>query len=156
MNPGALRALESDRVVDVVASLALTPMGRERLSRLEPSSDAQRVSDSLAATTETVRYLASNALFPFRAPVELLDVFSALGVEGRPLEPLRLFTLAAFLDSVDETRAGIRRAAGAYPALAAAAGGSASFQRESGQVREKIEPSGDVVDHASPELKLIR
>jgi DNA mismatch repair protein MutS2 len=156
MHPGALRALEFDRVVEAVASLALTPMGRGRLNQLSPSSDAQKVAQSLAATTETVRYLSSNALFPLRAPDELPDVFAALAVEGRPLEPLRLITLAVFLESVDETRAAIRRAAGSFPALEAAAGSAASFQRESGQVREKIEPSGDVVDHASPELKLIR
>ena len=156
MNPGALRALEFDRVVEAVVSLALTPMGRDRLGQLAPSSDAKNVAEALAATTETVRYLSSNALFPLRAPDELPEIFAAIAVDGRPLEPLRLIALAAFLDSVDETRASIRRAAGSFPALEAAVGGAASFQRESGQVREKIEPSGDVVDHASPELKLIR
>ncbi|PYQ95753.1 MAG: endonuclease MutS2, partial [Acidobacteria bacterium] len=38
----------------------------------------------------------------------------------------------------------------------AASGGAASFKGETAQTRDKIDPSGDVVDHASPELKLIR
>ena len=156
MQPGALRALEFDRVVEAVASLALTPMGGARLDRLEPSTDAQAVAESLAATTETSRYLASNALFPLRAADELPKIFHALAVEGRALEPLRLLALADFLDSVDEARAAIRRAAGSFPSLEAASGGAASFKRETVQVREKIEPGGDIVDHASPELKLIR
>ena len=156
MQPGALRALEFDRVVEAVESFALTPMGGARLGRLAPSTDPQRVAELLAATTETAKYLASNALFPLRASHELLQVLDALVVEGRALEPLRLLALADFLDSVDDARAAIRRAAGSFPSLEAATGGAASFKRETALVREKIEPSGDIVDNASPELKLIR
>ena len=83
-------------------------------------------------------------------------MLTALAVEGRPLEPLRLLALADFLDSVEDSRAAIRRAAGSFPLLDAMTGAVASFKRETMPVREKIEPSGDVADHASPELKLIR
>ena len=43
MQPGALGALEFDRIVEAVKTFALTPMGTERLSRLQPSIDPQRV-----------------------------------------------------------------------------------------------------------------
>jgi len=46
--------------------------------------------------------------------------------------------------------------AGAFPLVEQAATGAASFSREVAQVREKIDPTGEVVDGASPELKLIR
>src|SRR5207302_4980301 len=59
-------------------------------------------------------------------------------------------------DSIDEARAGIRRAPGSFPLLDAASMGAASFKNETAQVREKIDPSGEVVDHASPELRVIR
>ena len=120
MQPGALRALEFERIVEAVRSFALTPMGDERLARLAPSTDPQKVAHLLAATTETVQYLAANALFPLRASSDLPQILSALAVEGRALEPLRLLALAAFLDSVDESRAAIRRAPGAFPLLEAA------------------------------------
>src|SRR5207253_9441081 len=71
-------------------------------------------------------------------------------------EALRLLALASFLDSVDESRTGIRRAPGSYPLLEAASGGVASFKGEIAQTRDKIDPSGEVVDHASPELRMIR
>ena len=73
-----------------------------------------------------------------------------------PLEALRLLALAAFLDSVDETRTAIRRAPGSFPRLEAISGGAASFKSETTATRDKIDPSGEVVDHASPELKIIR
>ena len=156
MQPSALRALEFDRIVEAVGDFALTPMGAERLARLHPSTDARTVAGLLAATSETTRYVAAHGGFPLRASSELPQILTALAVEGRALEALRLLALATFLDSIDEARAGIRRAPGSYPLLEAASGGAASFKGETANTREKIDPSGDVVDHASPELKLIR
>src|ERR1700704_4725737 len=156
MQTSALRALEFDRIVEAVTAFALTPMGADRLSRLTPSTDPQQVARWQAATTETVRFVAAHGLFPLRASTELPQILTALAVEGRALESLRLLALTTFLDSIDESRAGIRRAPGSFPLLDAATAGAASFKGESAQVREKIDPSGEVVDHASPELRLIR
>ena len=162
MQSGALRALEFDRIVDAVTSFALTPMGAERLARTAPSTDPQVVAQLLAATSETARYLTANGTFPLRATEDLPQILVALAVEGRPLEPLRLLAFAAFLDSIDETRTAIRGSQGSqgsrgpFSILEATAGGAASFRGESAAVRGKIDPAGDVVDHASAELKVIR
>src|SRR5438477_7166249 len=156
MQPSALRALEFHRIVEAVEGFALTPMGAERLARMQPSTDARHVAQLLAATTETTRYVAAHGVFPLRASAELPQILAALAVEGRALEAPRLLALASFLDSIDEARAGIRRAPGSFPLLEAASSAAASFKGETAQVREKIDPSGEVVDHASPELKLIR
>src|SRR6187549_1891107 len=156
MQPSALRALEFDRIVEGVRDFALTPMGAERLARLHPSTDLRTVAGLLAATSETTRYVAAHGGFPLRASGELPQILSALAVEGRALEALRLLALATFLDSIDEARAGIRRAPGSFPLLDAAAAAAASFKGETAQVREKIDASGEVFDHASPELRAIR
>src|SRR2546425_1670469 len=156
MRLGALRALEFDRIVEAVKSFALTPMGAERLALLQPSTDPPQVAQLLAATSETARYIAAQGVFPLRASSDLPQTLAALVVEGRALEALRLLALAEFLDSIDESRAGIRRAPGSFPLLEAASGGAASFKGETAQTRDKIDPSGEVVDHASPELRLIR
>ena len=156
MQPGALRALEFDRIVEAVRDFALTPMGDERLARLQPSVDPREVAQGLAATTETMRFLAASGPMPIRASSELPQTLGALAVEGRALESLRLLGLASFLDSIDDARVAIRRWAGSYPLLEAASGPAASFRDETAQTREKIDPSGDVVDHASPALKLLR
>jgi DNA mismatch repair protein MutS2 len=156
MQLNALRALEFDRIVEAVSGFALTPMGAECLAALEPSTDAQKVAQVLAATTETMRFVAAHGLFPLRASSDLPQILAALAVEGRALEPLRLLALAAFLDSMDESRAAIRRAPGSFPILEAASSAAASFKVETGHTREKIEPSGEVMDDASPTLKGIR
>jgi DNA mismatch repair protein MutS2 len=156
MHSGALRALEFDRIVEAVTSFAVTPMGAERLARLTPSHDSHKVAQLLAATTETTRYIAAYGVFPLRASAELPQTLGALAIEGRALEPQRLLALVAFLESVDESRTGVRRAAGSFPLLEAATGAVASFKGESAQVRDKIDPAGEVVDDASQQLKIIR
>jgi DNA mismatch repair protein MutS2 len=156
MQSAALRALEFDRVVEMVRAFAMTPMGDERLARLSPSGDPQKVAQLLAATTETAKYLAANGLFPLRAAGEMPQILAALAVEGRAVDAKRLLALATFLSSVEDAVTAIRRAPGAFARLEAATGAAASFKHESANVREKIDEAGEVVDGASPELKVIR
>ena len=156
MHQGVLRVLEFDRIVEAVRGFALTPTGEERLARLAPSSDPQKVAQQLAATSEAATYIARNGGLALRATSDLPQILNILAVEGRALEATRLLSLAAFLDSVEETRTAIRRVASSFPLLDQVSGGAASFTGEIAQTREKIDQAGDVVDHASPELKIIR
>ncbi len=156
MHTGALRALEWDRIVEVVRGFALTPLGAARLAALEPQSDPHRVSQLVAATAEGVRYLDANPAFSLNAPEDLEAVLAALAVEGRALEPIRLLAFAEFLDSVALTCATIRRVSGTFPTLKALADSCGSFKNQIGDVRSKIDPSGEVNDNASPELSRLR
>jgi DNA mismatch repair protein MutS2 len=156
MQLAALRALEFDRIVSAVRGFALTPMGDERLARLQPSTDAARVAQQLAATSETAQFIVKNGTLPLKASAELPSVLGSLAIEGRALEPLRLLALVTFLESIEETRAAVKQSAGSFPLVEQAAAGASSFARETGQVREKVDATGEVVDSASPELKLIR
>jgi DNA mismatch repair protein MutS2 len=156
MQRAAQQALEFHRIVEAVRSFAATPLGRERLASLRPQSDARRVAQGLAATTEGARYLADGGLFPLQAPSDIDTTLAALAVEGRPLEPLRLIGLADFLDSLEQTRAAIRRAAGSYVFLGSLVEMAAAFKTEVADIREKIDPGGDLHDHASGELRAIR
>jgi DNA mismatch repair protein MutS2 len=156
MNPGALRALEFDRIVAAVRSFALTPMGAAELERLAPMQDLRRIQEAQQATTEAVRYLESQPDFPLRAPEGLDETLQLLEIAGRALEPSRLLGLGVFLESVEAAAAAIRRAPGAHPRLSAIAGRVASFQTELADVRHKIGEPGEVLDHASAALSSIR
>jgi DNA mismatch repair protein MutS2 len=156
MQPGALRALEWDQIVDVVRGYALTPPGAARLAELAPQSDPHRAAQLLAATAEGVRYLDANPGFSLNAPADLDAVLSALAVEGRALDPLRLLAFAEFLDSLALTCAAIRRVSGTFPTLKALAENCGSFKTQIGDVRGKIDPSGEVNDNASSELSRLR
>lgn len=156
MNPGALRALEFDRVVAAVRSFALTPPGAARLAAITPERDARRVQEALQATTEIVRYLEAQPTFPLRAPDDLEDLLEWLGVAGRALEPAHLLALCSYLESVGASAAAVRRAGGSFPRLLAVASRAASFSDEIASVRHAIGDAGEVDDHASPALQQVR
>ncbi|HET9268509.1 MAG TPA: Smr/MutS family protein, partial [Vicinamibacterales bacterium] len=151
-----LRAIEFDRIVSIVADLAVTPTGRERLESMAPMTEPSRIGAAQAATTEGVRFLAVSPGFPLRAPTELEAILDGLQVEGRALEPLNLLGLADYLESIEATRRVIGSTTEPYPILKRLVEAIASFGSEIASVRRKIEPSGDVADNASPALASIR
>jgi DNA mismatch repair protein MutS2 len=155
MHPGALRALEFDRIVAGVSSLAQTPMGGARLEAMTPSGDRQAVAEAMAATSECVRFLGDNQI-ALHASADIEPLLEAIGVEGRALEPTQLLSLASFLASIESTASAIRRARAPFSILRRIADTTASFQREIGEVRSKIDPAGEVADDASPELRSLR
>src|SRR5690554_6121272 len=128
MQPAVLRTLEFDRIVEAVRGLALTPMGDERLATLAPATDGHTVAQLLAATSETAAFLAKNGPLPLHASGDVPAILAALAVEGRALEASRLLMLAAFLDSVEDTRTAVHRTASTCPLLEHAASGASSFK----------------------------
>ncbi len=152
----ATRTLEFDRIVEAVTAFALTPLGSAALVKLLPSTDPKVVVAAQAATTETVAFLDRHPLFPLRAGRSLPEALEALGVTGRALEPLQLRMVSDFADSVEQTRASVMRAGAAFPILGALVAKVTSFKDEVAAVRHAIEPGGEVLDQASPELKRIR
>ncbi|HEV8394333.1 MAG TPA: Smr/MutS family protein [Vicinamibacterales bacterium] len=151
-----LRAIEFDRIVSIVAGLAVTPSGRERLEAMAPMTEPSRVAAAQAATSEGVRFLAVSPGFPLRAPSELEAILDGLQIEGRALEPLGLLGLADYLESIEATRRVVASATEPYPILKRLVEAIASFGGEIAAVRRKIEPSGEVADNASPALASIR
>ena len=157
MNDGTLQALEFDRIVAAVRSLALTPLGATALGRLAPATDAGKVAAALAATSEGVAYLNANPPFGLDAPPDLEQAVALLAVEGRVVEPLQLVGVARFLASMDAVCAAFGNAAGGpYPQLDDVIGTAHSFEREVRAIRAAIDPEGEVLDDASPKLRTIR
>jgi DNA mismatch repair protein MutS2 len=157
MYSGTLRALEFDRIREALASFALTPLGADRLVRLEPQTSRRDVETGLAETTEGVRLISEGPGVPLRAPADLEDTLDALDIEGRPLEGLRLIALADFLASIEQARSSISKLpAHTFPILTTLVARAATFDREVGNIRRAIDPGGDVLDSASPELRQIR
>jgi DNA mismatch repair protein MutS2 len=156
MHAGALRALEFDRIVEVVAGLTVTPTGRDRLAQLHPLADIASVTAAQQATSEGTRFLADHPGFPLRAPADLEEILESLAVEGRALEPLRLLALSDFLESIEQSRSAVLKLQAPFPILRALVETVASFRGEIADVRRKIDPGGDVADNASPALASIR
>jgi DNA mismatch repair protein MutS2 len=156
MNTRALKALEFDRIVEVVRSLALTPLGHARLADLHPQRDSRQVEAALASTAEMVHYLVDRPALPLEAPSNIEASLAALAVEGRVLDAPELLGTADFLASIELTRKAIGASADECPRLGAIVQGIASFAQETDEIRRVIQPSGELIDRASPQLRGIR
>ena len=149
-------SLEFDRIIEALASFALTPVGKTRMLAEQPQTDRAVVAQSLAATTETAGYVAQYGVFPLRAGAGLAAALDGLAVEGRPLEALQLRILADFVASIAEAQTAVTRASGNFPILQRLVARLAPFADEVSAVRRAIDVNGEVVDEASPALASIR
>jgi DNA mismatch repair protein MutS2 len=152
----AVRPLEFDRIVAAVADLSATPLGRDMLLSVEPKGDPRAVALLQQGTTEAVRFCEQHGGFPLRAGQGLPETLDALQLDGQPLEPLALRTLADFVDSVGQSRAAIQKAGPSFPLLNALVAPLTSFDEDIAAVRAAIDAGGDVLDSASPALRGIR
>ena len=99
------RALEFDRIVSIVAGLAVTPTGRERLEALAPLTEPARVGAAQARHDRRRALPAESPGLPAARAVGARGRSSTRWhVEGRALEPLRLLGLADYLESIEATR----------------------------------------------------
>ena len=157
MQARTLRALEFDRIIEVVQGLALTPLGAVELRQLRPLTDPRSAKMALSTTTECVRYLDTNAPIGLQATEDLEPALAALAVVGHALEPPQLLALADFLASVGRVRKAVGEAAGGpYPALRTILDGCRRFDSEVDEIRSKIDATEGVRDNASVALKAMR
>ena len=154
MQAVVFRALEFDRIREVLAARALTPMGRMRLLALDPATDPDIVAASLALTVEAVELERAGGSLGIAAPDDLEMTLAILDIDGEPLTPQALAGLSRFLGSVEDVCRRAARDPGSL--LAAIAARAASFSEEVRAVDRAIEPGGEVSDAASPALRDIR
>ncbi len=154
MHPTVLRTLEFDRIREVLAREASTPLGRARARALEPALDPEDVRRLLDLTREAVALSRAGSRPALDAPGDLDEILAGLTRDDEPLAPLQLLGLARFVSSVS-TAAGAAREHGG-PGLRAIAANVSDFSAECGAIERAILPSGDVSDTASPALRDIR
>jgi len=153
MQASVLRALEFDRIREVLARDTNTSLGRARALALAPAEAIDEVAERLALTLDARAFVRGGRSLTIQAPEALEAILAALEIGDQPLEPLQLAGLASFLSSVDAVVKGI----GAWDGpLAHEAAPAVSFAEEAAAVEHAILPSGDISDDASPALRDIR
>ena len=156
MQAGTRRTLEFDRIMLAVGRLAQTRLGREAVARVVPRPDPAEVRARLGRTSEMRRHLALGGSMTLTAPENIEQIRASLQAEGQALEPLELRGLADLVANVEAAAAGIRRNSTELPLLTALVRDLSPFRDEVALVRRAIDPSGDVLDEASPGLKHVR
>ncbi|HUF78789.1 MAG TPA: hypothetical protein VMR44_07735, partial [Thermoanaerobaculia bacterium] len=154
-SPASLRALELDAVLAMVAELAATDLGRQRLLELAPSGAEAELDARRRRHQEASRLVAGEPL------VGVLD-FSAAGLLDRlrskmeGLSGLDLVRLADLLRSARAAAERVREADPPCPELAAEAAGLSKLSPLVARIGSALDRRGDVREDASPHLSELR
>ncbi|HKR02525.1 MAG TPA: Smr/MutS family protein [Pyrinomonadaceae bacterium] len=157
MHDQAFATLDYDRLRALVRRGAQTPMGRERAEELAPIADLPTLRRELAALSECVELRRRGVFWSFTEMADPREPLQRLRIEGATLEPLTLLELGRLCEQALAARAVILAEREAAPVLW---GNVEGLPRElhslAARISNKILPSGELDDRASPELARVR
>jgi len=157
VNKQAFTTLEYQHLLELIKRNAQTEAGQRRVETLSPIDDASELRHVLAALAECVRLRARGVKWYFNGLTEPSESIGRLRVEGASLDPLAILQTARLCDQAMSARAAILAERDETPVLWQLV---QDLPRELNtlvaRVTNKILPSGEIDDRASPELANIR
>lgn len=152
----SLANLEFGRLLELLAGLATFDGGRRDIAALAPLASAEELKRIHRLVGEIRQGLERGEGFNFSGLGDARSALNLLDVEGIVLEPgdilviHQLMTVAAetarALTAVEDPESPLRELGGGFPVLRSAIR----------LVEDKLDPSGEVPDRASPELATVR
>jgi DNA mismatch repair protein MutS2 len=157
MHEQAFKILEYNDLRALVRRGAQTPMGEARVSELKPLENIARLLRELQAVAETVHLRNRGGAWSFTNLGDPAEKLALLRVENAILEPPAMLELKSLCDQAMSARASILAERDATPMLWSLVGTlPVELSRLSARIANKILPTGEIDDRASPELARIR
>jgi DNA mismatch repair protein MutS2 len=157
MDNQAFSILEYDQLRALLRLGAQTLMGGARVDALAPLEDLNALRRALAETAECVHLKKRGVAWSFSEIANPGEAIGRLRVEGAALEPGAILGLARLCEQAMSARASILAESELSPVLSEKV---ADLPRElnslAARVANKILPTGELDDRASPELARIR
>jgi DNA mismatch repair protein MutS2 len=157
VNKQAFTTLEYQHLLGLIKRYAQTEAGQQRVDILTPVENASDLRRALAALAECVHLRTRGVKWYFNGLTDPSETIGRLRVEGASLDPLAILQTARLCDQAMQTRAAIRAEREEAPALWQMV---QDLPRELNtlvaRITDKILPSGELDDRASPELANIR
>jgi DNA mismatch repair protein MutS2 len=152
----ALEVLEFPRVLERIASLAVSEPGRRSVRALSPLRDPGAVAEALRTTDEMISLLLR---FEGWSPPPIPDaegLVKKLGTAGSVLEAEQLGELSRLLRASRLVRADLRQLPDDLPRLDALGGRMARLEKVETRVDRSLDPTGGLADGASQALARLR
>ncbi len=157
MNDQSFEILEYAALLALVQRHAQTTMGRARVASLQPLSDLSELRQSLNALAECVALRQRGVAWSFAEVSDPSDSLARLRIAGTGLEPQSILELARLCERALSARAAIQAEREAAPVIwASLAHLPSELNSLVARIRNKILPSGELDDRASPELARVR
>ncbi|MGA3032055.1 MAG: endonuclease MutS2 [Terracidiphilus sp.] len=154
-------ALEWQPLLDVVAGYAASPVGREAILTLQPSTDEDWIARQHELVSEVRLLLEEQVSIPLGGLFDPTQLAAKAQIEGAALEAAELQAVARLANDVASWQALVSepptRLAGKLPGLSELSSALLTNLRPLAQaIERKIQPDGSLADDASPELNRIR
>ncbi len=157
MHSQAFKTLEYDQLRALIRGGAQTPMGHERVDELVPLDNLEVLRRSLAAIAECVLLRKRGVSWSFSELPDPAQAIARLRIAGTALDPTAILELSQLCGQALSARASIMAERESSPVLSEVV---AELPRELNsliaRIANKILPSGELDDRASPELARIR
>ena len=135
-----LHALEWERVINIAAELAASPLGAERLLALEVPVSKNRAELLLIRTQEMVRVLTeTDGGLPIDGLADTRESLSRASIEGASLDPFELRKIAETISCYNRIRTQLHTRGEYLPELA----GLANRLWDHGKIAKAIESAID-------------
>jgi DNA mismatch repair protein MutS2 len=157
MHDQAFTILEYQELLALVKRGAQTPMGRARLETLTPLADVALLRKALDASAECIELRKRGVVWSFSELQDPAERIALLRIAGVGLEPSGILALSRLCEQAMSARASIlaeREASPVVWSLVEKIPGD--LNRLIARIANKILPSGELDDRASPELSRIR
>ncbi|MDT4968515.1 MAG: mismatch repair protein MutS2 [Acidobacteriota bacterium] len=157
MNPQAFATLEYDKLRALVRRGAQTSMGRTRAEALAPLDNLNSLLGELKALAECLELRRLGVAWSFTELGDPSDSLARLHIEGTALDPLAILELARMCEQALAARAAIQTERENAPLLWSSIENlPRDLHSLAARISNKILPSGELDDRASPELARIR
>ncbi len=157
MNEQAFQILEFDKLRELLRRGAQTPMGRNRVEGLSPLAKVPELNRELAAAAECVHARKRGVKWTFDELNDPAEAIARLRVAGTALDPLTILGLSRLCSQTLSARSSIMAERDQCPVLSdLVAGLPRELNSLVARIANKILPTGELDDRASPELARIR
>jgi DNA mismatch repair protein MutS2 len=151
----ALETIEFAEVVELVASLAVGPMGAARVRARWPTNDSAWIAGELARAGEVAALFRRGEVLHAEPIPDVVQALARLRIPGSVLEAVELARLHRVLVAARLVHGDLRRVADTAP-LAAALASPLPEARLERRLEQSVDSDGAVLDTASPRLAAAR
>ena len=157
MDEQAFTILEYPELRALIRRGTQTPMGAARVAALGPLASLAELQKELNAVSECVSLRKRGGAWRFSELDDPVEKLALLRVEGATLEPTAILEIRSLCDQAMSARASILAERDASPVLWGFVGSlPIELNSLSARIANKILPTGEIDDRASPELARIR
>lgn len=157
MQDQAFKILEYPQLRTLVQRSAQTAVGRARVDALQPHTELSKLKTDLGALQECVTIRNRGGSWRFSDLADPADKIALLRVDGAVLEPAAILDLKALIEQAMSARSSILAERDTSPILWEMVKDLPSeLNRLIARIANKILPTGELDDRASPELGRIR